>query len=415
MPYKIFAFIVFSFIVSLCWNIERKPQTEADMNVCLSVSGHAIARIIPDTTDFSDLTFLKKVLADKKILLIGEQTHYDASTFLAKTRLIQFLHQEMGFDHILFEGGFYDMWVMNETASTEGQTINPRLGLYWFWSDCAEMEPFWKYVQEKNIRLYGFDPQYQTGNMGDSLQFILLENYLTQKGLNINRYHFFAKMKGRMFWSQFYDEHDRMYSKNTKDSILHDLDRMMTDLSDRKAATTADSIYIRYLYNMRCWLECVWKYELGNYTRFHIRDSLMADNIFWQLDCFPETKVIIWASNMHVQNAVRTDGQSFTTMGNRLKEKYKEQCYAICFTSYCRQNKLGNACMKAGRQTLEDKLHATGIRHAFWDFSSMHCTDRQAPVYAEVNQRMNTKAEWMKRMDGLFYIDTMKTIVSKTH
>ena len=55
-----------------------------------------------------DLIFLKEVLKDKRIVLLGEQSHGDGATFEAKVRLIKFLHQELGFTILSFESGLYD-------------------------------------------------------------------------------------------------------------------------------------------------------------------------------------------------------------------------------------------------------------------------------------------------------------------
>jgi erythromycin esterase-like protein len=41
--------------------------------------------IEPNTCDFSDLQPLKDHIRDARIVLLGEQTHFDGTTFLAKT------------------------------------------------------------------------------------------------------------------------------------------------------------------------------------------------------------------------------------------------------------------------------------------------------------------------------------------
>ena len=68
----------------------------------LRVNVDPIRSVDPSDTDFSDLAPLKSAIGDSRIVMLGEQTHGDGTTFLAKTRLIQFLHQEMGFDVIAF-------------------------------------------------------------------------------------------------------------------------------------------------------------------------------------------------------------------------------------------------------------------------------------------------------------------------
>ena len=62
-----------------------------------------IKSISPHDTNFTDLEFLKKVLENKRIVCLGESTHDDASTFLAKTRLIKFLHEKLGYTILLWE------------------------------------------------------------------------------------------------------------------------------------------------------------------------------------------------------------------------------------------------------------------------------------------------------------------------
>ena len=50
-----------------------------------------------ESNSFTDLDMLKPLLQDKRIVFLGESSHGVAEFNLAKTRLIQFLHKEMGY------------------------------------------------------------------------------------------------------------------------------------------------------------------------------------------------------------------------------------------------------------------------------------------------------------------------------
>ena len=69
-----------------------------------------VSNVEPSNEDYTDFALLKQSLQDITIVGLGEQSHYDGSTFKAKTRLVKFLHQQMGFCVIAFESGFYDCY-----------------------------------------------------------------------------------------------------------------------------------------------------------------------------------------------------------------------------------------------------------------------------------------------------------------
>ena len=68
----------------------------------------------PEITDFS---FLKEELKDVQVVMLGENTHFDGNVFEMKTNIVQYLHQEMGFNTIAFESGIYDVWKAPASAS----------------------------------------------------------------------------------------------------------------------------------------------------------------------------------------------------------------------------------------------------------------------------------------------------------
>ena len=68
-----------------------------------------IASIQPDLVEFSDLDAVGAAIGDARIVMLGEQDHGDGATFLAKTRLIKYLHEEKGFNVLAFEADFFGL------------------------------------------------------------------------------------------------------------------------------------------------------------------------------------------------------------------------------------------------------------------------------------------------------------------
>ena len=81
--------------------------------------------VSPSVTDFSDLAGFRDAIGSSRVVLLGEQSHGDGTTFLAKTRLIQFLHQELGFDVLAFESGLFDLKKTGQRASSPGSFSSP--------------------------------------------------------------------------------------------------------------------------------------------------------------------------------------------------------------------------------------------------------------------------------------------------
>ena len=90
----------------------------------------------PEITDFS---FLKEELKDVQVVMLGENTHFDGNVFEMKTKIVQYLHQEMGFNTIAFESGIYDVWRAQKSIN-EGQNVAEALSnsLFSIWAKRKE-------------------------------------------------------------------------------------------------------------------------------------------------------------------------------------------------------------------------------------------------------------------------------------
>ena len=130
---------------------------------------HAIPlrNIDPNDEDFTDLEPLAKVLGDVRIVQLGEQSHGDGATFHAKTRLVKFLHQRLGFDVLAFESGLYDCrkaWELLRGGMEPYEAFSH--GVYSSaWAQSEQIRPlidYWGRVAKSQwpLELCGFDCQF---------------------------------------------------------------------------------------------------------------------------------------------------------------------------------------------------------------------------------------------------------------
>lgn len=58
----------------------------------------------PDSLTGMEKAAIRKAIGYRRIVMLGELTHGDGTSFRFKVALVEFLHGEMGFDGILYVG-----------------------------------------------------------------------------------------------------------------------------------------------------------------------------------------------------------------------------------------------------------------------------------------------------------------------
>lgn len=122
---------------------------------------HPIRSLYSD--DFSDLQFLKPLLAGKRVVQLGESGHGVGEFSLAKVRLIKFLHQQMGYDVIAFESSLPQCYLADQAIGAALPIEVMKRCIFRVWHS-SETLPLFDYLDAsrkrgKRLSLAGFDTQ----------------------------------------------------------------------------------------------------------------------------------------------------------------------------------------------------------------------------------------------------------------
>jgi erythromycin esterase len=285
-----------------------------------------------DLAKFTNLSDFKASLKGVEIIALGENTHGLGEVFKAKADLVKFLHQELGFDVVLFESGFGDaalawekMDSLSPTEFTNAFTSN-------FYYHSEEIKNLVEYAKSQNKKLViqGFDCQPQQNYLMQRMAEIIksvdsvfaktvrLEmrnfNRLYQCEYNKDTINFY-KVRSRFF--DFLQSYDSLLNKKQPELL-----RLGTTMNEINAIHQSIQIF------RNTYLTIEFGSMMGWPVTANIRDKSLFETVKWFKEKNPEIKIIIWAQNSHIENMPKPN-DNVKWMGHNLKEAYGAKYYSI--------------------------------------------------------------------------------------
>ncbi|MFJ8089423.1 erythromycin esterase family protein [Lysinibacillus sp. NPDC095746] len=326
-------------------------ETLQDWKKWTNDHAYSLTSIQPETvgqqnipsTKFEDLEMLKPLLHDKRIVFLGESSHGAAEFSLAKTRLIQFLHQEMGYNVLAFESGMGN--AMNAQGQIDKQAAQQTMkdaifGVWW----SKETLPLFEYAKktqntDKPLKLAGFDIQQQGAfTNGNWLQNSKLARQLSEVEEKLVDWSSGTDLKGyQKAKPSIIDVYKQVKSqvqlKENELKAAYPGESHIVKLMER---TLADRIRLADEY-VELSIQANIELEHNKYDSFlktmEWRDQSMMENLLWLAeDIYPTEKFIVWAHNDHIRKAqseVMGSPYPVKLMGERLPDIYKKYSYVL--------------------------------------------------------------------------------------
>ena len=290
--------------------------------------------------DFADLQFLKEVIGERRIVQIGESHHSVAEYGRVKTRLIKFLHQQMGFDVLAFESSIYECFAADLRNMAASEALFSTVFGVWAFEEVLPLFEYLKHSQStpRPLALAGFDPQVSS-RLGVA-----------------SRPAFFQRVVGvidpdyarevAQFDALFIDRIQRdgpAYARDEEARLVAFYTRLSNFLERHREVlvallegdSTSPLIAQRVAWSSVKLVQLLRAFHVNPddaspLGHMAIRDGAMADNLtFLADDLFAGRKIIVWAANIHVRHANEQTTWVFPTMGGWLTKRFRDELYTI--------------------------------------------------------------------------------------
>jgi len=408
-----------AFITSLWFTPIKAQKLIKDYVIKNAVT---IKTVSPDSTDNSDLEPIGEAIGNANVVMLGEQDHGDAPTFLAKTRLVKYLHEKKGFNVLAFESDFFALNYGWDKTSKKSPIIDSFIlkNIFSVWTTCDACNSLlFKYIPATYktatpLTLTGFDSQqylnFSYYNMPRLLDSTIraMQLPITQKSNYTTEILPFIDSIKR--WSFFYPKDTVGIEKSI--GYLHVIRKELADKLNENDF----------------WL-CTMDNEIGlaNEIKKAVksdknvdqgRDARMAANLEWLIrNKFKDQKIIVWAADVHIARNIELSKyypQMNETMGGKFMEQIEnpEDVYTIGFASYQglggRVGSPGYEIKNRIRNSFETWFTSKQA-YAFIDFKKFNKLNPQykEPFYATPITHAMGIAQWNNVFDGLFFIRDM--------
>ncbi len=405
-----------------------------------------ISEITLSSDSIWEFQTIKEAIGEARIVLLGEQTHYDGATFEARIALTKYLHEALGFDVVAFESGMYGIDKANrnlkngEAPQGVFSRENFTEGVMGLWIATKEFQEFVKFIDSNSeIEVAGFDGQITSEYTKQKLVGELKEF------LSLDKTYKWDKQKGTLLTETIFEISGGDFKYFTsKDAVSINQLFAKTEKAIGGLETefpVKSAFWKQWIKSTKATLAYMLKESKGyKYKAQNPRDAQMADNLIFLSKKYPSKKIIAWGASYHFAHnmdaldlnnstskgylskmarqqdeddegtSLQDNLEGTVPMGAILKQKLGNEIYTIGFTAhegtwgYDTDSSWLFPVITPPENSLENTVNALHYAHAFVDLKQ---SKKSKAYFCSALGYLPLKAKWDKLFDGIYYIKKM--------
>lgn len=357
-----------------------------------TVQGQIQENVYPVSTEIEDISssvksIISKNIKDKQFVFLGESFHKSGADLRMKSVFVKYLIEEEGFENIIFESDFYALFIEHSKTN-----------IYGIWSRAEQCQDLFKFLEQKNIKIWGMDNKLHTPfskeNFPDHLSKFLKE----KQNEPDTRY---IAIVDQILELEF------QLREKLSPSDLEYFDIKTSELLENEDLIK-DKFWYQSIQNLNS-SSLIYRYKKVEKSIAE-RDRQMARNLDFFAKEFPDKRFIVWAANSHIS---RTDSDYMgeATMGCEFLKTNPNNSYHIAFGSI-KMPYRNLKHIERKRKSKKNLLHYLPNidNNYFIDTKNIRCNDPKlasSSYYAILWSagRKDLTTTWLEHFDAIVFIE----------
>lgn len=401
--------------------------------LCLPSISSRLSPLSVESQDDRDLEALGQVVGSARIVQLGETTHGDGTGFLLRSRIIKYLHEEKGFDVLVWESSILESEAMNKRmAGPEPVEKAAHSALFSHWSGAVECQGLFSYVRSTHrtsrpLWMSGFDIQ-SSGVRGAAMILDLVDPLREVSGLKGAEAVFReADRLGALPRGGELEAAARAFAAPFRAFVMANRQAIRRALGKGKEG---EIVHLSgSLDQNRLMMESVARHnQKPSFETFregyNLRERANAENLLWLANVRHRgKKLIVWAHNVHISHRGAdgttplraSDAQGLDSTGRLVKRALGRSLYSIGVVAgggswrWLNNGPITFAAPSAG--SLESELLKSPYASGFLNLSRLPKNDPlRKPMRGFISRQQGEEAQpvWPDVFDGLLYLREMK-------